>query len=85
MHFADTREYVSILDSKCQAMGDDGLNVYAFLFLVTQIINSSAIILQSSGWTNPLNVGVGTNLEFSSNQQPFSVHAIGLVLVIHLF
>jgi hypothetical protein len=42
---ADTREYVSILDSKCQAMGDDGLNVHAFLFPVTEIINPSAIIL----------------------------------------
>ncbi len=79
MHFADTREYVSILDSHCQAMGDDGLNVHAFFFPVTQIINSSAIIIQLSVWTDRLNVGVGTNLEFSSNHQPYSVHASGTV------
>jgi hypothetical protein len=74
MHFVDTREYVSISDSKCQAMGDDGLNVHAVLFLITEIINQSAIIIETIDWTDPLDLGVGTNLEFSSNQQPFTVY-----------
>ncbi|CAF3126060.1 unnamed protein product [Rotaria sp. Silwood2] len=51
MHFIDTREYVSMSDSKCQAMGDDATN-----------------------WTDPLDVEVDTSLEFSNNQQPFTVH-----------
>jgi hypothetical protein len=79
MHFADTREYVSISDSICQAMGDDGLNVHGVFFLVTELINSSAIIITGTNWANPLDVGVGTTLEFSGNQQPFTVHGSGTV------
>ncbi|CAF4000745.1 unnamed protein product [Rotaria sp. Silwood2] len=59
MHFTDTREYVSISDSKCQAMGDDATN-----------------------WTDPLDVGVGTSLEFSNNQQPFTVHDNGTIALL---
>ena len=79
MHFVDTREYVSISDSRCQAMGDDGLNVHAVFFLVTEVINSNTIIIEATNWTDPLDVGVGTNLEFSSNQQPFTVYGNGTV------
>lgn len=79
MHFTDTREYISISDSQCQAMGDDGLNVHAVFFLVTEIINSSSIIIEVTNWTDPLDFGIGTNLEFSTNQQPFTIHGSGIV------
>jgi hypothetical protein len=82
MHFTDTREYVSISDSECQAMGDDGLNVHAVFFLLTQVIDSTTIIIESTNWSEPLNFEVGTNLEFSANQQPFSVHGSGTVSTI---
>jgi hypothetical protein len=32
MHFTDTREYLSLSDSVCQGMGDDGLNVHGVFF-----------------------------------------------------
>ena len=79
MHFADAREYVSISDSSCQAMGDDGLNVHAVFFTVAQLIDSNTVIIETTNWGEPLNVGVGTNLEFSGNQQPFTVHGSGTV------
>jgi hypothetical protein len=79
MHFADAREYVNIFDSKCEAMGDDGLNIHAVYFNVSQIVNSSALIIQSSGAADKLHVGIGTRLEFSSNQQPFTVYATATV------
>ncbi|CAF4072671.1 unnamed protein product [Adineta steineri] len=79
MHFLDTRESISISDSECQAMGDDGLNVHAMFFQVTQVIDSTTVIIEESNWDEPLNFGIGTNLEFSANQQPFSVHGSGTV------
>jgi len=79
MHFLDTREYISISDSTCQAMGDDGLNVHAAYLLISEIINSSTIIIMVTNSADPLNVGVGTNLEFSSSQQPFTVYGNGTV------
>jgi hypothetical protein len=79
MHFTDAREYVSISDSSCRATGDDGLNVHATFLLVTEVINSTAIIIEAMKDTGPLNVGVGTNLEFSSNLQPYTVHGSGTV------
>ncbi|CAF3647645.1 unnamed protein product [Rotaria socialis] len=79
MHFADTREYISISDSICEAMGDDGLNVHAVFFLVTEIISSNTIIIAATNWTDPLDFGVGTTLEFSYNQQPFTIHENGTV------
>ena len=79
MHFTHAREYVSISDSRCQAMGDDGLNVHGSFFLVTKVINSSSITIEATNWSYSLDVGVGTNLEFSSNQQPFTVHGNGTV------
>jgi hypothetical protein len=79
MHFADAREYVSISDSICQGMGDDGLNVHAVFFLVIEVIDSSTIIIQATNETGPLEFGVGTNLEFTANKQPFSVHGNGTV------
>jgi hypothetical protein len=79
MHFIDTREYVSISDSTCQAMGDDGLNVHAVFFLVTAVINSTTIIIEGVNGTGPLDVGVGTTLEFSSSKQPYTVYGYGTI------
>jgi hypothetical protein len=81
-HFIDTREYVSVTDSKCQAMGDDGFNEHAVFFLVTEVIDSSTIIIEAINLTFALDMGVGTNLEFSANRQPFSVHGNGTISTI---
>ena len=78
-HHVDAREYISISDSSCQGMGDDGLNVHGVFFLVTEVIDPSTIIIQAVGGTEALDLGVGTNLEFSSHDQPFTVHASGTV------
>lgn len=43
IHSTDARESIVIVDSKCQGMGDDALNVHATFFLVTEVFNSSAI------------------------------------------
>ncbi|CAF1685705.1 unnamed protein product, partial [Adineta ricciae] len=79
MHFIDTREYVSLIDSECYAMGDDGLNVHAVFFLVTEVIDTQTIIIQAKNSYVFINFDVGINLEFSSNQEPFVVHGNGLV------
>ncbi len=79
IHFSDAREYVSITDSTCQAMGDDGLNVHAVLLLVTSVINATTIIIESVTGSGPIDLGVGTHLEFSSSQQPFTVYGNGTV------
>ena len=79
MHLMDSREYISICDSSCQGMGDDGLNVHSVFFIVTQIINSTTIVIQGTNLTDPLDVGVNTNLEFSNSQQPFRAYANGTV------
>ena len=78
MHFIDTREYVSISNSKCQGMGDDGLNVCARFFLVSQVIDSSTIIMEAFKG-GPLDVGIGTNLEITSHEQPFTIHGNGTI------
>ncbi|CAF1144932.1 unnamed protein product [Rotaria sp. Silwood1] len=79
MHFADSRDYINIVDSKCEAQGDDGLNVHGFYFTVAQIINSTALIFEEFNWFDVLNVGVGTHLEFSSSQRQFTVYATATV------
>ena len=79
MHFIDTREYVSISDSECRAMGDDGLNVHAVFFLVAAVIDPKTIIIQSINRTGPIDIGVGTDVEISSYLQPFTVHGTGTV------
>ena len=79
IHHTDAREYISISDSSCHAMGDDGLNVHGVFFLVTQVIDSNTAIIDATIGTGLLNFGVGTNLEFTSHQQPFTVHSTGTV------
>jgi hypothetical protein len=63
-------------------MGDDGFNEHAVFFLVTEVIDSSTIIIEAINLTFALDVGVGTNLEFSANQQPFSTHGNGKISTI---
>jgi hypothetical protein len=79
LHFVDSREYISISNSKCSSMGDDGLNVHAVYFIVKKIINSTALIVQTLNSPDILNVGIGTDLEFDTNEQPFTPHAKGTV------
>lgn len=79
MHFTDTREYLSLSNSVCQGMGDDGLNVHGVFFSVRSVIDPKTIIMETKDWGGPLDVGVGTSLEFTSSQQPFTVHASGTV------
>jgi hypothetical protein len=60
-------------------MGDDGLNVHATYFIVKQIVNSTALIAQTFSSPDVLNVGSGTDLEFDTNDEPFTPHAKGTV------
>ena len=78
MHFVSAKEYINVIDSKCQATGDDGLNVHTSYLLVTERINSTTIIVTALNYTDAY-VDVGAHLEISSNDQPFTVHATGIV------
>ncbi|UJR12269.1 hypothetical protein I4U23_016446 [Adineta vaga] len=78
MHFISIKEYINLIDSKCQAMGDDGFNVHSTFLLVTKIISSKTIIVTAMNGTDSY-VENGTHLEFSSNEQPFTVRKIGIV------
>ena len=64
-------------------MSDDSLNVHAVLFRVTEVIDSRTVIIEIKSFTYPLDtplyVGVGTNLECTSYQQPFTVHGSGTI------
>lgn len=72
MHFSDSRDYINIIDSECQSMGDDGLNVHAAYLPVIDVINSTAVVIQSLHSAERLNFGLGTHLEFSTYVQPFT-------------
>jgi hypothetical protein len=78
MRFVGAREYINVIDSKCQATGDDRFNVRTSYLLVTQIINSTAIIVTTLNGTDSY-VDVGTGLEFTSHEQPFTVHETGII------
>lgn len=79
MHFIDAREYIHLSDSKCHLTADDGLNVHRILLLVTEVVNSSALMITATNLTDAINVGIGTPLEFSSEQKPFTAHGSGVV------
>jgi hypothetical protein len=79
MHLTDSREYVSILNTKCQSTGDDGLAVHAVYLFVVEVINSTTIMMEIFNWTDPIDVGDGTHLQFSSNVQPFTAYTNGTV------
>jgi hypothetical protein len=84
LHLTDIREYVSITDSRCESMGDDGLNIHAPYFNIIEVINSTALIIQS-----PVNgfpyIETGIHLEFSSHKQPFTVYATAEVMSLKPF
>jgi hypothetical protein len=79
MHFISTKEYISLSDSKCQMQGDDGLNVLTPYVSVSDVINSTALIIQAFNWTDTLIIEDGTHLEFSSNKQPFTAYSTGTI------
>jgi hypothetical protein len=79
MHFTDSREYVSVSNTKCQSTGDDGLAVHAVYFLVTEALNSTALMIKIFHWPDPLDVGDGTTLQFSSSIQPFTAYTKGTI------
>jgi hypothetical protein len=79
MHFADSRGLINVFDSSCEGQGDDGLNVQAFYFQVVRILSSNTLIIQENNWPDTLNVGIGTNLEFSRSLTPFTPYATATV------
>jgi hypothetical protein len=79
LHLVDSREYINIFDSQCESMGDDGLNVHAPYLPVTQVINSSALVIQSLHSPEQLAFGIGTRLEFSTHAQPFTSYATATI------
>ena len=79
LNFLDSRDYVHISDSICSSMGDDGLSVHSMYFIVQQILNSTTIIIQTFNWPDTLNIGIGTTLEFSPHDQPFTPYTKGTI------
>ncbi|CAF1164655.1 unnamed protein product [Adineta ricciae] len=79
MHFGDSRESINIMDCSCEGQGDDGLNVQAFIFVVVQVINSTTLLIKTNNWEDALNVGIGSNLEFSAGSQPFTSYTSAIV------
>jgi hypothetical protein len=79
MHFVSAKEYVNIIDSKCQATADDGLNIFRPFMAVTEVINSTVIAVKSAGCTDPV-IENGEHIEFTSKVQPFIVHETGIAV-----
>jgi hypothetical protein len=79
MHFIDAREYIHLSNSKCHLTADDGLNVHRVYLLVTEVIDSTTLILKATNITDAINVGDGTILEFTSTEQPFTSHGSAIV------
>ena len=74
MHFGDCRSHINFINSSCEGMGDDGLNVHNYFFNVTTVVNGTTVILSLlhiPGWLDTLNVGVGTSMTFSHAATPF--------------
>jgi hypothetical protein len=42
-------------------------------------MNSTSIIIQTFNWPDTLNLGIGTELEFSTHQQPFTSYTKGII------
>ena len=72
MHFGDHRGNIRILNSSCEGMGDDGLNVHSYFFNCTAVLNATtAVISLTKSWLDTLNVGVGTQMAFARAASPF--------------
>jgi hypothetical protein len=78
MHLVSSQEFVNVIDSKCQMQGDDGLNVLTSYAIVSGIINSTSLYLTTLSGTSPY-TEVGCHIEFSSYDQPFTIHGSGLI------
>ena len=78
MNFANSREYINIFDSTCEATGDDGLNVHEPYLFVSDIINSTTIMTEVLNGTDAY-INVGNQVEFSSHTKPFTVYQIATV------
>ena len=79
MHLTDSRESVLISNTHCQSTGDDALAVHAVYFLVTDVINSTTLNMEVFNWFDPIDVGDGTTLQFSTSVQPFTAYINGTV------
>lgn len=79
LHLTESSEYVNIFDTKCQSTGDDALAIHGVYFLVTELVNTTAMFMQIYNWTDPLDVGDRTILQFSSHMQPFTAYTRGIV------
>ena len=79
MHLTDSREYVSVSNTHCQSTGDDALAVHAVYFLVTEIINSTTMMMEVFNWFDPIDVGDSTTLQFSTSRKPFTAYINGTV------
>lgn len=78
MNFANSREYINILNSTCEATGDDGLNVHEPYLLVSDIINSTTIMTEVLNGTDAY-INSGDRVEFSSQTKPFTVYQTATV------
>ena len=78
MHFGDHRTSISIVNSSCEGMGDDGLNVHSYYFNVTDLLNDTSVVMSlhnKLGWLDTLNVGVGAIISFSHASSPYIAYA----------
>ena len=74
MHFGDHRGHIRIVNSSCDGMGDDGLNVHAYFFNLTEILNATTAVISlpaHGSWLDTLNVGAGTHMSFGHAASPF--------------
>jgi hypothetical protein len=79
IHVVSSREYVNVIDSTCQATGDDGLNVFRPFIAIVEVVDSRTIVVKTGGTTDPY-IQVGEHIEFTSKTQPFTVYATGMVV-----
>jgi hypothetical protein len=79
IHVVSSREYVNVIDSTCQATGDDGLNVFRPFIAIVEVVSPTTIVVKTGGTTDPY-IQVGEHIEFTSKTQPFTVYATGMVV-----
>lgn len=85
MHLADNRQFINIINSSCSSQGDDCLNVHAFYFVVSQVIDSSTLMITEHSWPETLNVLSGTRMEFGTAAQPYTVYRTATVASVKNF
>jgi hypothetical protein len=78
LNFANGREYINIFDSKCEATGDDGLNVHQPYLTIADVINSTTVMTQVTNGTDAY-IDVGDRVEFSSSTKPFTIYQTATV------